>query len=125
MSNVEAVEATKQLRNTRPGGHRIENVPLTEYQMFQSNMMLRPLPRYAASNGCHRHRSVDSPGLSTWFWPFLDDQNQLGGDDLSGNVKQKVEPLPTSLSTQIFPPCSSTNFLAKVNPSPVPSTLCA
>ena len=32
-------------------------------------------------------------------------------------------PLPTSLATQIFPPCSSTNFLAKVNPSPVPSTL--
>src|SRR5215475_6048116 len=47
------------------------------------------------------------------------------GDDLSGNVKLKVEPLPTSLSTQIFPPCSSTNFLAKVNPSPVPSVLCA
>ena len=53
------------------------------------------------------------------------DSNQLGGDDLSGKVKLKVEPLPTSLSTQIFPPCSSTNFLAKVNPSPVPSTLCA
>jgi hypothetical protein len=33
MSNVEAVEATKQLRNTRPGGHRIENAPLIEYQM--------------------------------------------------------------------------------------------
>jgi len=49
---------------------------------------------------------------------------QLGGD-LSGKVKLKVEPLATSLSTQIFPPCSSTNFLAKVNPSPVPSLLCA
>src|SRR5215470_11250533 len=41
-----------------------------------------------------------------------------------GSVKVKVEPLPTSLSTQIFPPCSSTNFLAKVSPSPVPSILC-
>jgi hypothetical protein len=51
------------------------------------------------------------------------DQNQLGSDDLSGKVKLKVEPLPTSLSTQIFPPCSSTNFLAKVSPSPVPSLL--
>jgi hypothetical protein len=50
---------------------------------------------------------------------------QLGGDDLSGNVKLKVEPLPNSLVTQILPPCSSTNFLASVNPSPVPSTLCA
>ena len=38
-----------------------------------------------------------------------------------GSVKVNVEPLPGSLSTQIFPPCSSTNFLAKVNPSPVPS----
>jgi len=52
-------------------------------------------------------------------------KDQLGGDDLSGKVKLKVEPLPTSLSTQILPPCSSTNFLAKVNPSPVPSVLCA
>jgi hypothetical protein len=48
---------------------------------------------------------------------------QFGGDDFSGKVKLKVEPLPTSLSTQILPPCSSTNFLAKVNPSPVPSLL--
>src|SRR5262245_4911773 len=38
-------------------------------------------------------------------------------------LELKVEPLPTSLSTQIFPPCNSTNFLAKVNPSPVPSLL--
>src|SRR5215468_12544526 len=55
---------------------------------------------------------------------ILQGQNQLGGDDLSGKLKLKVEPLPTSLSTQIFPPCSSTNFLAKVSPSPVPSILC-
>jgi hypothetical protein len=33
----------------------------------------------------------------------LHDQNQLEGDDLSGKVKLNVEPLPTSLSTQIFP----------------------
>jgi hypothetical protein len=38
------------------------------------------------------------------FERYLHDQNQLGGDDLSGKVKLKVEPLPTSLSTQIFPP---------------------
>ena len=56
------------------------------------------------------------------FIVILHDQNQLG-DDLSGKVKLKVEPLPTSLSTQILPPCSSTNFLAKVSPSPVPSFL--
>jgi hypothetical protein len=40
-----------------------------------------------------------------------------------GSVKVNVEPLPASLSTQIFPPCSSTNFFASVKPSPVPSTL--
>src|SRR5262245_31982974 len=40
---------------------------------------------------------------------------------LIGRVKVKVEPLPASLSTQIFPPCSSTNFFAMVNPTQVPS----
>jgi hypothetical protein len=57
------------------------------------------------------------------FVGILNLSDQLGGDDLSGKTKLKVEPLPTSLSTQIFPPCSSTNFLAKVNPSPVPLDL--
>src|SRR5262249_28836138 len=33
-----------------------------------------------------------------------------------------VEPTPTSLFTQIRPPCSSTNFRHSVSPSPVPST---
>src|SRR5215831_11699184 len=51
------------------------------------------------------------------------DSNQLGGDDLAGKLKVKVDPLPNSLSTQILSPCSSTNFLANVNPSPVPSPL--
>ena len=40
-----------------------------------------------------------------------------------GNVKANVDPRPTSLCTQICPPCSSTNFLASVRPSPVPSCL--
>ena len=67
-----------------------------------------------------------TPGLKlTVFIVIRDDQNQLGDDDLPGKVKLKVEPLPTSLSTQILPPCSSTDFLAKVKPSPVPSVLCA
>jgi hypothetical protein len=57
------------------------------------------------------------------FIVILHYQYHLGSEDLSGNVKLKVEPLPTSLSTRIFPPCSSTNLLAKVNPSPVPSLL--
>ena len=115
MSNVEAVEATKQLRNTRRSGHRIENAPLTEYQMSPSSW-LALLAIYAGE--------TTVAGLKlTGFIVILHDQDQLGGDHLSGKVKLKVEPLPTSLSTQIFPPCSSTNFLAKVNPSPVPSLL--
>ena len=42
-----------------------------------------------------------------------------------GTVNVKVEPLPISLVTQIRPPCSSTNFLVRVSPSPVPSCRCA
>src|SRR6266511_1327265 len=38
-----------------------------------------------------------------------------------GKLKVNAEPLPTSLSTQILPPCSSSNFCAKVNLSSVPS----
>ena len=38
-----------------------------------------------------------------------------------GSVNVNVEPFPCSLSTQIFPPCISTNFLVKVSPRPVPS----
>ena len=30
----------------RSSGHRIENAPLIEYQKFQTNMVLRPVPRY-------------------------------------------------------------------------------
>ena len=95
----------------RASGHRIENAPLSEYQMS-------PLALLALGDDSRRAQADG-------FIVILHDQNQLGGDDLSGKVKLKVEPLPTSLSTQILPPCSSTNFLAKVNPSPVPSTLCA
>jgi len=51
----------------------------------------------------------------------LDDQDQLSAHGLTGRVKVNVDPLPTSLFTQIVPPCSSTNFLARVNPRPVPS----
>jgi hypothetical protein len=35
-------------------------------------------------------------------------------------VKKKVDPLPSSLSTQMRPPCSSTNFFVMLSPSPVP-----
>ena len=37
-----------------------------------------------------------------------------------GMVKQKMLPLPTSLSTQIRPPCASTRPLQSVSPSPIP-----
>jgi len=47
------------------------------------------------------------------------------GYGCAGTVNVKVEPLPISLVTQIRPPCSSTNFLVRVSPSPVPSCRCA
>src|SRR5262249_37606703 len=40
----------------------------------------------------------------------------------TGIVKVNVEPTPSSLLTQIRPPCSSTNFRQRVSPNPVPST---
>ena len=38
----------------------------------------------------------------------------------NGKVNLKSLPLPCSLSTQILPPCFSTNSLQSINPSPVP-----
>src|SRR5205085_10763833 len=38
----------------------------------------------------------------------------------TGMEKMKVEPLPSSLSTPIQPPCISTNFFVMLSPSPVP-----
>src|SRR5262249_27799567 len=55
--------------------------------------------------------------------PWAGVPSQGGG--LSGRVKVNVEPLPTALSTHIFPPCSSTNFFVSVSPSPVPSCFLA
>ncbi len=40
----------------------------------------------------------------------------------SGSVKVNTLPWPGSLSTQIRPPCSSTNFFDSVRPRPVPSS---
>src|SRR5205085_10261933 len=38
----------------------------------------------------------------------------------SGISKMKVEPLPSSLTAQMRPPCISINFLLMESPSPVP-----
>ena len=61
-------------------------------------------------------RASDSVVYSLPFYPY---------PEWIGRVKVNLLPFPTSLSTQILPPCSSTNFLASVKPSPVPSVLCA
>src|SRR5216683_5516496 len=53
----------------------------------------------------------------------LDDEDQFARHQHRGNVKVKVDPRPGSLSTQIRPPCNSTNFFARVRPRPVPSCL--
>src|SRR6266404_3986565 len=51
----------------------------------------------------------------------LDDQDERAGHGLTGSVKVKVEPRPTSLCTQILPPWSSMNFRERASPRPVPS----
>jgi len=61
------------------------------------------------------HARVSMP--SSGSWPCAP------GPTLIGTVKLNVEPLPSSLSTQILPPCISTNFRASVSPRPVPSGL--
>jgi hypothetical protein len=40
----------------------------------------------------------------------------------TGSVKENVEPLPTSLSTQMRPPCSSTILRTMARPNPVLSS---
>ena len=65
-------------------GHRIENVPLTEYQMSP----LAPARDIRWETTVAR---LNFMGLVV----IVHDQNQLGGDDLSGKVKLNVEPLPT------------------------------
>src|SRR5262249_12810417 len=54
----------------------------------------------------------------------LDDEDQAGVHDCIGSENVKVEPLPSSLSTRMRPPCNSTNLRASVRPRPVPSRLC-
>jgi hypothetical protein len=44
---------------------------------------------------------------------------------VTGKVKVNAEPLPTSLSTQILPPCSSMNLRQSAKPRPVPSCFAA
>ena len=39
--------------------------------------------------------------------------NQLGGDDLSGKVKLKVEPLPSWALSQILPPMQLDKLLGQ------------
>ena len=54
----------------------------------------------------------------------LDDEDELVGQRSAhppGSVNTKVLPLPSSLSTQIRPPCSSTSRFESARPRPVPS----
>ena len=44
---------------------------------------------------------------------------------VTGNTNVNAEPLPTSLSTQILPPCSSMNLRQSAKPRPVPSCFAA
>src|SRR5207253_9297727 len=56
----------------------------------------------------------------------LDVQNSLRAHEVivpfmrKGIEKEKVDPLPISLSAHTWPACISTNFLVMLRPSPVP-----
>src|SRR5262249_53510097 len=54
--------------------------------------------------------------------PAHDFPSPLLSDSSTGNVKRNVVPSPTRLSTEIRPPCASTNPFAIANPIPVPGT---
>jgi len=47
-------------------------------------------------------------------------ENALGLFSTAGSVKRKVAPLPSSDSTQIFPPSRSINFRQNAKPIPLP-----
>src|SRR4029453_15637202 len=49
------------------------------------------------------------------------DEDQLAAHRRFGIENVNVDPGPTSLFTQIAPPCNSTNLLASARPRPVPS----
>src|SRR5688572_9410585 len=77
--------------------------------------------------------SLPKPRIAFMFMllhkiPFLlsrDEQLPHGDENqvhvCAGRVKVNLEPFPSSLSTQILPPCISTNLRVSASPSPVPS----
>ena len=85
-------------------------------------------PRRAPRAGGRRCASGD-PGrvrrftsLSSTYRMVLALMRPSPASRRNGIEKKNVDPRPTSLSTQIRPPCISTNFLAMLSPSPVPRT---
>jgi hypothetical protein len=51
---------------------------------------------------------------------FADDLSHAGKPSPIGNEKEKVEPLPSWLATQILPPWASMIILQITSPRPVP-----
>src|SRR5438132_14207524 len=78
----------------------------------RSSLSLPPPRHYPFNSLLRSLRNGDSSAIA-----------KLGHCPITGSLKLNVEPLPASLSTQMRPPCSSTNFLASVSPRPVPSCL--
>jgi hypothetical protein len=68
----------------RASGHRIENAPLSEYQMFRFD------PRYTVARWRDEHFIASK--LSS-IKPVESSVFQLGGDDLSGKVNLNVRAL--------------------------------
>jgi len=88
----------KQIKSTARRTHRRDRIEGHE----DSQASLRCFrSEQIAANSCGKVITAAVLKLTVFIVP--PDQNQLGGGDLSGKVKLKVEPLPTSLSTKSFP----------------------
>src|SRR5215475_9121829 len=75
--------------------------------------------RYPPTTVGHNCLLLGSPTA----FEFRDPSSSLSAFKLHGNVNANVDPLPTSLRTQMRPPCISTNRFVSASPSPVPSGL--
>src|SRR5207249_10072391 len=82
-----------------------------------------PLPRGQSDHAMPLQRQQRRDQLQVVGLVLHDDngrhQDPVGS--ARGSVNQNVLPLPSSLSTPMVPPCSSTSRLESASPSPVPS----
>src|SRR5262249_17847254 len=80
--------------------------------------------RHQLSGWSHRKGAFGDQDLETHTCPHAFVATSRFSGCCTGKVKEKVLPLPTSLSTQSCPRCISTRLFAIASPSPVPVVFC-